>query len=221
MLCNRAAVITSITWCITCSLIHYMLNYMLNYMLKSYYMLHYMPTTCSITCSITCHYMQHNHITCSITCQLHAQLHDSLHTQLPNITWIAWHEPKITCFLCCLPQSRIPPSLSAGCGQDSHRPLRRLMRGLLERILSSCPEHENTGLESVRIIKSPHLFLWSTSDRLNPDHLIQEKEKWTGCIQTIEKEKWTGKIESSHQHDWVGESNPPQNSKWVGESNRH
>ena len=150
MLCNRA-VITSITWCITCSLIHYMLNYMLNYMLKSYYMLHYMPTTCSITCSITCHYMQHN----PITCQLHAQLHDSLHTQLPTITCIAWHEPKITCFLCCLPHSRIPPSLSADCGQDSHRPLRRLMRGLLERILSSCPEHENTGLESVRIIKSP------------------------------------------------------------------
>ena len=152
MLCNRA-VITSITWCITCSLIHYMLNYMLNYMLKSYYMLHYMPTTCSITCSITCHYMQHNPITCSITCQLHAQLHDSLHTQLPTITCIAWHEPMITCFL-----------------EDSRRRLRRLMRGLLERILFSCPEHENTGLESVRIIKSPHLFLWPTSDRLHPDH---------------------------------------------------
>ena len=131
MLCNRS-VITSITWCITCSLIHYMLNYMLNYMLKSYYMLHYMPTTCSITCSITCHYMQHN----PITCQLHAQLHDSLHTQLPTITCIAWHEPMITCFL-----------------EDSRRRLRRLMRGLLERILFSCPEHENTGLESVRIIK--------------------------------------------------------------------
>ena len=131
MLCNRA-VITSITWCITCSLIHYMLYYMLNYMLKSYYMLHYMPTTCSITCSITCHYMQHN----PITCQLHAQLHDSLHTQLPTITCIAWHEPMITCFL-----------------EDSRRRLRRLMRGLLERILFSCPEHENTGLESVWIIK--------------------------------------------------------------------
>ena len=85
-------------------------------MLKSYYMLHYMPTTCSITCSITCHYMQHN----PITCQLHAQLHDSLHTQLPTITCIAWHEPMITCFL-----------------EDSRRRLRRLMRGLLERILFS------------------------------------------------------------------------------------
>ena len=135
--CNRS-VITSITWCITCSLIHYMLNYMLNYMLKSYYMLHYMPTTCSITCSITCHYMQHN----PITCQLHAQLHDSLHTQLPTITCIAWHEPMITCFL-----------------EDSRRRLRRLMRGLLERILFSCPEHENTGLESVRTIK--YSLTWS------------------------------------------------------------
>ena len=86
--------------------------------------------------------------------------------------------------------------------EDSLRRLRRFMRGLLQRILFSCPEHENTGLESVRIIKSPHLFL--------P----------TGCIQTIAKEKWTGKIESSHQHDIKQrESNPRQNSKWVGESN--
>ena len=119
---------------------NYMLNYMLNYMplhaAQSYYLFHYMPIPCSITWFITCHYIQHHPITCSITCQLHAQLHDSLHTQLPTITCIAWHEPMITCFL-----------------EDSRRRLRRLMRGLLERILFSCPEHENTGLESVWIIK--------------------------------------------------------------------
>ena len=33
------------------------------------------------------------------------------------------------------------------------RDLRGLMRGLLERILLSCPKHENTGLESVRIME--------------------------------------------------------------------
>ena len=119
---------------------NYMLNYMLNYMplhaAQSYYMFHYMPITCSITWFITCHYIQHHPITCSITWHLHAQLHDSLHTQLPTITCIAWHEPMIMCFL-----------------EDSRCRLQWLMRGLLERILFSCPEHENTGLESVRIIK--------------------------------------------------------------------
>ncbi len=53
MHCNRS-VITSITWCITCSLIHYMLHNML-------------------------HYIQHHPITGSITWQLHAQLHVSLY----------------------------------------------------------------------------------------------------------------------------------------------
>ena len=48
-------------------------------------------------------------------------------------------------------------SLSAGGAQDSRYRLRRLMRGLLERILLSCPKHENTGLESVRIMESNEL----------------------------------------------------------------
>ena len=159
-----------------------MLNYMLNYMLKSYYMLHYMPTTCSITCSITCHYMQHN----PITCQLHAQLHDSLHTQLPTITCIAWHEPMITWFL-----------------EDSRRRLRRLMRGLLERILLSCPKHENTGLESVRIMKHGRS---NSSPLRNETWAEQFKLGWR--IQSTAKLKMGWRIQSPDK--WVGESNPPR-----------
>ena len=160
MLCNNC-VITSITWCITCSTPYYM-HYMLFYMRITCSIIQHNPITCSITChlhdqlhAIACStvllhaplhanyminymldYMQHHSITCFITWQLHNQLHDLLHTQLPTITCIAWHEAMITCFL-----------------EDSRRRLRRLMRGLLERILFSCPEHENTGLESVWIIK--------------------------------------------------------------------
>ena len=147
----------------------------------SYYMLHYMPITWSITWFITCDYMpvQHHSITCSITWQLHNQLHDLLHTQLPTITCIKWHEISWAhdhVFLVPPSTPKKSPSLSASGAQDSRRRLRRLMRGLLERILLSCPEHENTGLGPVRIIKA--LCLWTTS---------------TGWIQTIEKnKKWEG-----------------------------
>ena len=134
-------------------------------------MLHYIPTTWSITWFFTWDYMQHHSITCSITWQLHDQLHDSIHTQLPTITsWCtAWHEISWVHDHVFLVQPFTPkksPSLSASCAQDRRRRLWRLMRGLLERILLSCPKHENTWLESVRIIKAPHLFsgqLWATA----------------------------------------------------------
>ena len=199
MLCNNC-VITSITWCITCSTPYYM-HYMLFYMRITCSIIQHNPITCSITChlhdqlhAITCStvllhaplhanyminymldYMQHHSITCSITWQLHNQLHDLLHTQLPTITCIELHEISWAhdhVFLVQPSTPKKPPSLSASGAQDSRRRLRQLMRGLLERILLSCPKHENTGLESVRIIKA--LCLWSTS---------------TGWIQTIEKNK--------------------------------
>ena len=155
------------------------------------------------TWSITCHYMQHYPIACSITCQLHDQLHDSLHTLLPNITCIAWHEISWAhdpVFPAPPSTAKESSSLSAGSARDSRRLLRRLMRGLRDRVLLSCPEHENTGLESVRIIKSPHLFLWSTSDRLHPDHWerkmdgeIQDKT-WAEQFQPIAKWNMGGAI---------------------------
>ena len=142
--------------------------------------------SCS-TWSITCDYMQHYPITCSITCQSHDQLHDSLHVitcstiplhhdvplhdnyiinymihyilnYLPLYAWheISWAPDQV--FLAPPSTPKKSPSLSASCAQDCRRRLLRLMRGLLERILLSCPKHENTGLESVRIIKAPHLF---------------------------------------------------------------
>ena len=185
-------VITDLLHSITCFPSHYM-HYMLCYMLIAcsiiYYRLHYMPTTWSITC----HYMQHHPITCSITCQLHDQLHDSLHVitcstiplhvplhdnciinymihyllnYLPLYAWheISWAHDHV--FLAPPSTPKKSPSLSASGAQDRRRRLRRLMRGLLERSLLSCPKHENTGLESVRIIKAPHLFsgqLWATA----------------------------------------------------------
>ena len=140
------------------------------------------PITCSITChlhdqlhAITCStvllhaplhanyminymldYMQHHSITCSITWQLHNQLHDLLHTQLPTITCIEWHEISWAhdhVFLAPPSTPKKSPSFSASGAQDRRRRLWRLVRGLLERILLSCPKHENTGLESVRIMK--------------------------------------------------------------------
>ena len=205
MLCNNC-VITSITWCITCSTPYYM-HYMLFYMRITCSIIQHNPITCSITChlhdqlhAITCStvllhaplhanyminymldYMQHHSITCSITWQLHNQLHDLLHTQLPTITCIEWHKISWAhdhVFLAPPSTPKKSPSFSASGAQDRRRRLWRLMRGLLERILLSCPKHENTGLESVRIMKH-------------------------------------GRSNSK----WVGESNPLQNSKWVGESN--
>ena len=116
--------------------------------------------TCSITWLITCHYIQHHPITCSITWHLHAQLHDSLHTQLRTITCIAWHAISWAhdpVFPAPPSTAKESSSLSAGGAQDSRYRLRRLMRCLLERILLSCPKHENTGLESVRIMESNEL----------------------------------------------------------------
>ena len=162
---------------------------MLNYMLKSYYMLHYLLITCSITCFITCS-----------TIPLHVPLHDNyminymIHYILNYLPLHAWHEISWAhdhMFLVPPSTPKKSPSLSASGAQDSRRRLRQLMRGLLERILLSCHKHENTGLESVRIMK----------------HGLSNS-KWVGESNPLQKSKW------------VGESNPPQNSKWVGESNR-
>jgi hypothetical protein len=48
------------------------------------------------------------------------------------------------------------------------------MRGLLKRILLS-PEHENTGLESVRVIKAPHLILKSINQTMGKKENSQDK----------------------------------------------
>ena len=49
------------------------------------------------------------------------------------------------------------------------------MRGLLERILLS-PEHENTGLESVRIIKARQTRLWAKKRMTRINQTMGKKE---------------------------------------------
>ena len=196
MLCNNC-VITSITWCITCSTPYYM-HYMLCYMHITCSIIQHNPITCSITChlhdqlhAITCStvllhaplhanyminyvldYMQHHSITCYITWQLHDQLHDSLHTQLPTITCIEWHGISWAhdhVFLVPPSTPKKSPSLSASGAQDSRRRLRQLMRGLLERILLSCHKHENTGLESVLrpLPAKKSIYSYKTNKQIN------------------------------------------------------
>ncbi len=49
------------------------------------------------------------------------------------------------------------------------------MRGLLERILLSSPDHENTGLESARIIKAPHFIPQSINQTMGKKENRQNK----------------------------------------------
>ena len=196
MLCNNC-VITSITWCITCSTPYYM-HYMLFYMRITCSIIQHNPITCSITChlhdqlhAITCStvllhaplhanyminymldYMQHHSITCSITWQLHNQLHDLLHTQLTTITCIEWHKISWAhdhVFLAPPSTPKKSPSFSASGAQDRRRRLWRLMRGLLERILLSCHKHENTGLESVLrpLPAKKSIYSYKTNKQIN------------------------------------------------------
>ena len=114
MPCNKC-VITTITWCITCSTI---LLHASHALLHAHTMQHH-PITCSITCQL---HDQLHAITCS-TIPLHVPLHGNyminymIHYILNYLPLHALHGMKfpqhaITCFLCSLPRPRSPPPSS-------------------------------------------------------------------------------------------------------------
>ena len=107
------------------------------------------------------------------------------------------------------------------------------MRGLLERILLSRPEHENTGLESARIIKAPYFIkscygLRRDNRRIKSHDGLRRHNRRIKSRDGLRRDNRRIKSRDGLRQDnrrmkqnskWIGVSNPLQNSKWVGVSN--